>query len=229
MSDDHEYACFRAVYEAARRYLRTEAEPRNHRKARDQLDAAIEDVKLIDGGQYEPDDDTPSEAPAPAGAARELSKCCECGAPVLLVGDYHDALTGRSKKYWRYQPPASRPQPAQNGEADDCWCSSVVEPWCPVHQPQIAPLVDPSVAQVTSDATNGKFAIITPGFPPGTLLYSRPQPARGEVMEAEVEAVAAAYLAEVYLPEDIHDNQREMAITLARKVLEAAALVRASQ
>jgi hypothetical protein len=61
-SDDHEYACLRVVYEAARRYLRNEAEPQQHAKARDRLEDAIEAVKAIDGGQYEPEADTPSEA-----------------------------------------------------------------------------------------------------------------------------------------------------------------------
>jgi hypothetical protein len=63
-SDDHEYACLRVVYEAARGYLRTEADfPERHAIARDRLEDAIEAVKAIDDGQYEPDADTPSEAP----------------------------------------------------------------------------------------------------------------------------------------------------------------------
>lgn len=48
--EDHEYACLRAVYEAARAYLRYEAEPAKQREARVHLDNAIDDVKQGDGG-----------------------------------------------------------------------------------------------------------------------------------------------------------------------------------
>lgn len=53
VSDD-EADALRNVYEAARSYLRFEAEPDKARKTREALDDAIEVVKEMDGGNYAP-------------------------------------------------------------------------------------------------------------------------------------------------------------------------------
>lgn len=58
----HEYGCLRAVYEAARKYLRNEAEPAKAKAARVELDSAIEDVKEWDGGTYDPPASLPDKS-----------------------------------------------------------------------------------------------------------------------------------------------------------------------
>lgn len=74
---DHEYACLRAVYEAARAYLRYEAEPAKQMDARRRLDSAIEDVKQGDGGYgYQPQSENPA-SPSPVAEGQAFGERIE--------------------------------------------------------------------------------------------------------------------------------------------------------